>query len=124
MKQEELMIGDWVQSKSDQSIFQIKTHWDIYNAKDFEPIPITPEILEMNGFDKGSLLGCDVWTFDIQNGDNFDNISLRKIKYNKKHKWAVGLSIYGEGAGRFFIDNIHELQHALRLCKIDKEIEL
>lgn len=25
---------------------------------------------------------------------------------------------------RMYVSNVHELQHALRLCKIDKEIEL
>ena len=68
-----------------------------------EPIPLTPEILEKNGWTRDEL--CNEWF--IHYGPNlfgkcpevtiFDGVS---IKY------------------------VHELQHALRLCGIDKQIEL
>lgn len=99
-----------------------------------DPIPITPEILEKNGFYYGHTAGEE------------DNCVLA-CEYPKKG-WC-----YGEGAGEIKIifpnetdggliriDDecfdraiafvfgkqvfVHELQHALRLCGIDKEIEL
>lgn len=130
MKPEELMIGDYVMFNKD--VYKIeeisKKGWAhiIYNdgsecrvalssdyiLDDITPIPLTPEILEKNGFelqrDKSELgildtywLGSKLGAFRIHRLNNGDyQFGLAKIM------------------------NVHELQHALRLCGIDKEIEI
>lgn len=76
------------------------------------PIPLTPEILKKNGFelqrDKSELgtldtywLGNELGAFRIHRLNNGDyQFGLAKIKF------------------------VHQLQHALRLCGIDKEIKV
>ena len=77
-----------------------------------EPIPLTPEILEKNGFelqrDKSELgtldtywLGSEIGAFRIHKLNNGDyQFGLAKIKF------------------------VHQLQHAIRLCGISKNIEI
>ena len=123
MKANDLMIGDWVQRSfnmgnkvpckvvgiSTEITVQFETGARLYEAlKEVEPIPLTAEILEKNGF--------DVMVFD--NGDIiFAYGSLCIIE----HK---GLLTFKISDCRKRINYVHELQHALKLCGIDKEIEL
>lgn len=113
MKVEELSIGDWV--IDGENIAQItsitcdgiiETTFNEYsNIEAIEPIPLTPEILEKNGFVYNNLPFVQAWE---QNG----------------------LSIYGDGlinCGQnvsLKCQYVHQLQHILRDCDIDKEIEL
>jgi len=60
-----------------------------------EPIPLTPEILEKNGFSRN---GLDIAIFDRKGGDDF--------------------------VGAANLEFVHELQNALRLCGIEYEITL
>lgn len=85
--------------------------------ENIEPISITPEILEKNGFVKQDYAG---WVISEDFGrrfmsyrtDYFDG--LLKIVYAKDPLCDLCLKI----------KYVHELQHALRLCGIDKEIVL
>ena len=108
----DLMIGDWVEetnsgvgivwaiSFDDEHVVTLISN-DItqpfihVSMKDINPIPLTPEILVKNGF---STNGLDVSLFDRQGGDDF--VGAANIQY------------------------VHELQHVLRLCGIDKKIVL
>lgn len=89
---------------------------------DIEPIPISGEILEQNGwkhFGKDNkkldfhnmehwlLDKCEAWRLDDNTILNFRIIS------NDHHTQYVGKIQY-----------VHELQHVLRLCGIEKDIEL
>ena len=105
MNAKDLIVGDWVYD----TILKFNTrvemlslsgirgefHEKVWDEKTFEPIPLTPEILEKNGFSRN---GLDIALFDRKGGDDF-----------------VGASN---------LQCVHELQHALRLCGIEKEIEL
>lgn len=140
MKTSELMIGDWVNYRpgwvkeetgeveyESESMFPIKltcifedlVQYDdeftdgIINTievADYEifPIPLTAEILEKNGFVYNDLPFLQNWQ-------------------------QFGLSLYQGGNGyrincgenvSMKISSVHELQHAIRLCGIDKTIEL
>ena len=123
MKATDLMIGDWVvvHARVDK-IAKIEAI-DLQGVKtsiggpwmfdEIEPIPLTPEILEKNGWkttDRYRYNCGGVW-FDIINrgAEDFD----------------IEVSAYDGGfAYVATIYNVHELQHALRLCGIKKEIEL
>jgi len=148
MKAKELMIGDWVQisefCKYHGAIGRIKTlieHKDNENAyfkvflqnntihigiedicsDDIRPIPLTPEILEKNGFEKALQLS-NTEPSDIDEEGN------KHYSYNKTFWgwWQPDniLSIPANGLGWLNIKYVHQLQHALRLCGIEKEITL
>lgn len=133
MDSKDLMIGDWVLYEGEPyqirqlGIWGVNRDGEDYPAvcvgkpigigliierNEIEPIPLTPEILEQNGFRKESYievvggldtyyLGEEIGSFRIHRlQEGYYQFGLAKIKY------------------------VHELQHALRLCNILKEIEI
>lgn len=80
-------------------------------------IPITPEFLEKNGFEKCIWGGKASWRkyFQINNG------VLVCIDWRDGGIMHFGYMGYDS---KIPLHYVHKLQHALRLCGIDKEIEL
>lgn len=144
MKANELMLGDWVScgghyrkiqslefdnteeekcwfwSDEDQALCLLSEH---------EPISLTSEILEKNGI---------VFDYTIELRDDYGNpYEIKGYALHGTTKWGddyllqydedkdlhISTEIYGE-ITLHNINFIHELQHALRLCGIEKEIEL
>lgn len=135
MKPKELMIEDWVlkdmnfleddpmYTQTDYQPYQIirgedidlacETNWlgdDVY-----QPIPLTPEILEKNGFVKNKY---GEMTLELDNALGTTEIVLVPSYDEVYYWWKVNNELITK------IKSIHELQHALRLCGIDKEIEI
>lgn len=88
-----------------------------------EPIPISPEILEKNGFKRDNRYNyiykdnyCEVCV-SIVPKIKIDNIDLEDSPINVSIKGAL-FDI------NMIMSAIHELQQALRLCRIEKEIIL
>ena len=89
-----------------------------------QPIPLTPEILVKNGFraypnrrgyNNTTTYLSDDWRIEFKD----DTLT------NSFNKWSVHVDTEDmRTMGYFEITYVHELQHALRLCRIDKEIEL
>lgn len=129
MKANELMIGDWVQGflpNTNSKIVGILNDIQVaiygggayieLDVDDLQPIPLTPEILEKNGFVKSERF--DVW-----------KIIEEHLEIRVSH-WRVAI-IFIDDLGSDECEYsfprpkfVHELQHALRLCGIDKEIVL
>ena len=119
----ELMVGDWVICNH----YQDKPFSKQFGVADFakgeyefcDPIPLTEEILKKNGFEK--------YHNDEAPAEECYFFRL----FNKQCGWfdidSFGLE---EELGAEFtyhdinIHYVHTLQHLLRLCGIDKEIEL
>lgn len=142
MKANELMIGDWVMplKKKLKGIpgkvvtidggtgvcwIDSEDYSCLVPCSDVERIPLTPEILEKNGFEK-----LDFSHFQI--GD-------RRLVLDADGRWDGPLSWHwvitemdtnakGQSVVLDYyvatINHVHELQHALRLCGIEKEIVL
>ena len=142
MKAEDLMIGDWVDvyhELPDESGFYkplqvtgihrndgvcfghsvIESPWiDPEEFDASEPIPLTKEILLKNGFEHFSGGGCiikelddnEIPTLYIWDGNNsiyvVDYYSTNRYTYIKECKY------------------VHEFQHELKSCGIEKEIVL
>lgn len=117
MRATELMIGDWVRvpvlneknckvSSIASSHVALETDCSyvpmIYNV---EPIPLTAEILEKNRFERRA-------------NRMFFYIDDFYIQGHRNGEWSMVGMIYQKIKFRY----VHELQHALRLCGIDKEI--
>lgn len=132
MKANELMIGDYVIRKNVQKeiliIDTIDSIRDIVyldldglgiteKLENIEPIPLTAEILEKNGFIKHADY-C--WLISENNG-------RRLIEYRTDYlDGLLRISYAEEPFSKLMIKvkYVHELQHALRLCGINKEIEI
>lgn len=144
MRAEDLMVGDWVictypSINKPVRVAEIKTVADnklkiviydddislVFNETYIDPIPLTPEILEKNGFEK-----LDFSHFQI--GD-------RRLVLDADGRWDGPLSWHwvvtemstnakGQPVVLDYyvatINYVHQLQHALRLCGITKEIQI
>ena len=145
MKAEELMIGDIVLFNDSPYIIEelsakgwlhmtdTKYHLRVPMTSDYifdyiEGAPITPEILEVNGFDKKWHDRSRCVIFDPKNDHvtsivyNHHNatISIDDLPFNKVNKENQRNQKIEALGCRY----VHELQHAMRLCGIDKEIVL
>jgi hypothetical protein len=141
MKPEELMIGDWVMYEGHSyQIRQLGIYGEDRDGNDYpavcigkpqgigliverseiSPIPITPEILEKNGFvikKKWAQFGnfgdspLIMWHFEDD-----------KFLHNYKHE----LEIHQNDTGKVHVtvpcEYIHQLQQIMRICGINKEI--
>jgi hypothetical protein len=142
MRPRELMIGDYVIRKNVPNEILIVDTIDsirdiVYldldglgiteKIENIEPIPLTAEILEKNGFTGGEYKS---WTGDVW---YLEEEGFRKIGLTMSRKestlWGEKIKpLYPDSIGhKFAVPNIkfvHQLQHSLRLCGINKEIEI
>lgn len=91
-------------------------------AEYLDAIPLTPEILEKNDFKKQSFEG---WLFWKYQNDDYTKPSLYSIlwmtDYGVPH---LQIRSFSDKYGDFTksdIHYVHQLQHAFRLCGIEKE---
>lgn len=134
MKVSELMIGNWVLispmdcdpvakrvTAINYNSYRGKDYcdwidvdgWDELSEKEIQPIPITAEILKKNGWIK------DGHDEDAGDSYNYDN--------NKIWGWidegGMDIGFHGDNIC-MSIKYVHQLQHAMRLIGIEKEIVL
>ena len=133
IKISELSIGDWVKcngfkatiagySAESGSIHlltkQKNKMW--FGVESIEPILLTPEILEKNGF----------IDYEVGKGWYVLNVAgdLRVWLHRNSHDWTFQLMKWSplstHEIGKVFIKHTHQLQHALRLAGVEKEIEV
>lgn len=125
MEKEELMIGDWVyitEHPMKKEAKQVKPEHFLRSLVVFEPIPITPEILEKNGFEYVNIYPYPA--FRIDDKENRFAITVAFPEGNKTKRKYPFIEIDGRDVfvEHIIVNFIHELQHALRLCRIEKEI--
>ena len=117
MEVTDLMIGDWVRIKGHLDYDKVreiamdeKLQWYIsyacsmtlFRTYEFEPVPVTREILEKNGWKcKGDYMIMNIGDNTLYWVENLD-CRLYKNKYNM-----------------CTCKYVHQLQHALRLCGFD-----
>ena len=140
MKANELMIGDWVEctywTPSKQlKVAEIRRIVDdeikigvycddlvlIFRQPEVKPIPLTPEILEKNGFEKQ-------WQDNYEYLDDDENLNV--TFHPKSSNYTNGAYDYIDiekgclTINEMPITFVHELQHVLILCESEKEIIL
>lgn len=143
MKANELMVGDWVQFTSEQWLteedacplkvtcvgepkypdfypyIRIEGRNENYHIDLFQPISLTTEILEKNGFSGKMYAICEI--------DENRKLQFYYHEHRLKLYW-VGVDEYNNSSVvtdeifRCHCHYVHELQHALKLCHIEKTI--
>ena len=139
MKPTDIQLGDWFriryQNAENQTVttnFQVSQAikfkvtgstyvWSDENGnmgdiEKIEPIPLTDVILKKNGFDCSD---PEVKQYHFVEDGRGYHFSLRQM-YNRK-KENDGYSFYAFNVLSLVI-YVHELQHAFRVCGIEKEI--
>ena len=126
MDVKDLMIGDWIEDGYKKAQVTsitcdgiVETTAAISNIEVVDPIPLTENILVKNGFEK----------------NHNDEAPAEECYFYRLFAKPCGwfdIDAFGleEELGAEFtyhdinINYVHELQHLLRLCGVDKEIEL
>ena len=118
------MIGDWVyniHNQKPEQVCEIIEHMvmlaynDLYDYDEIELIPLTPEILEKNEF--------------VLKEDDMSVYGVNIAPYYTRNDVPFEVFCDGEPFAIWFkdpvnIEYVHQLQHALRLCGIKREIIL
>lgn len=117
MKATELQIGDWVKIKGHLDYNKVREiardenmQWYIsfacsatlFRAYEFEPIPLTTEILENNGW---------------KHSNNLMIVSIDDSDFYWSEEFGV---LYKNQYNMCNCKYVHQLQHALRLCGLDE----
>ena len=120
MKATELMIGDWIlYGDKPVKVLQLSENSKYDWVK---PIPLTPEMLEKNGFE---MFKYDGWVHYYR---IFGNSAIPFVLHS-----MIGGEMLSQEVGIFStstdtncgieVNYVHELQHALRLCRLNKLAE-
>lgn len=132
MKANEVMLGDWVMLTdpihNGEKVQVKEIHTDCYITVDggivpmFEPIPLTKEIVEKNfsffpyngeGAIEHYYLLDDYYDVEISEyTDGLWEVVVDEVEMSDMPTWKM------------YVCHVHELQHAMRLVGIEKEIEL
>lgn len=116
MKANELMIGDWIWDVEDRKPYQMTPlmvcglieHKE--NEERVQPVPLTTEILEKNGFmDKGKV--C------------YQEMAKGLLYARNENSYSISILFQNKAAVVMTTQYVHELQHALRLCGLTELTE-
>ena len=118
MEIKELQIGNWVlwfnkPCKVDLALLNTE-FTDKAISDNIQPIPLTSEILEKNGFehyDGGYNWELNGWRIHIELGPFYFSKRIRNKRLRIEYTSMESISV-------------HQLQQLLKLLQIDKEIEL
>ena len=134
MEATDLMNGDWViNANIPKQVLGVVGHKALFLEGKTKmwlplhacyPIPLTQEIFEKNGFERNEFGGYEIIIYD---GDVLE-INVEEIPICNKLFFHIRYSCLGVTYQRHCIDMqidfVHELQQALRLLGIEKEIVL
>lgn len=148
MKANELMIGDWVRIANvesnlamyrdamvrvceiykfdDYEKIKVRVGGNTYKvevSEELEPIPLTPEILEKNGMNLFNRKTNSLME-ECKHSDIFEEDDNYRVELSLDYDGSIRWTINGDEYTIMPLDYVHQLQHALRLCGIEKEIKL
>jgi hypothetical protein len=141
MKCSDLQIGDYVRFKRTKEpvwVFEIDGDRNIINNEpdgycseknigidDVEPIPLTPEILERNGFNKVPQQGCSnpyYWMMEKYEEESEELLYRIKAYKTLFRGMCVSIDNYADCEPIKYskqMEHVHELQNALRICSLN-----
>ena len=86
----------------------------------FSPIPLRPEILAANGFEYNKKVFADTWCWTNEKDTMIEAGMFKDDAYLRIVQLVKGL----QQDSRFGVKHVHQLQRALRLAGVEKEIKL
>lgn len=149
MKAKDLMIGDIVQLSNNAplppkyvSVHAIKYNHNFtdsylldivfcdsgviqfnYSLRSVEPIPLTPEILEKNSDGGFFYHDCPIIGYNGKRSTCHIGRASLYVEWERiSMKPYIEIHGLGDTFYKNFVAGVHELQHALKLCGINKEI--
>ena len=123
MEAKELMIDDWVyntHNRQPEQVCEIRERMvmlaynDLYDYDEIEPIPLTEEILKANGYEEH--VG-EKGMYGVTIAPYFKRDDSPKV-FCDGNPFAVWFDDPVD------IKYVHQLQHVLRLCGVEKEMKL
>ena len=131
MKIEDLMIGDWYYWEAEGKKYPMQVTKDTFRLSDedisnFQPIPLTQEILEKNFI----MYDLEYFIPEYPNhnpeaNDHFSIYHYKGLSYIWKTEYIE--DFYGDESKSVCVTSmkyVHDLQHFLKSCVINKEIIL
>ena len=122
---DEIMVGDWMYITDHpmrKEAKQVKPEHFLRSLVIFEPIPLTKEILEKNGFERDECIPQEKYYNGIDNRVILHN---DKEYMNSVNEWYVHIDSKDYcSIAHCELTYLHELQHLLTLCKIDFEFSV
>lgn len=122
MKATDLMIGDWYYWKAEGKMYPYQVTAEDFvkgEISNFQPIPLTPKIFEKNGFSHKNSVTAYMFSY-VEYRDNKGDFDLYICNGVREGSSCGEINEFQFTAIRY----VHEFQHALKLCKIEKEIVL
>jgi hypothetical protein len=122
----ELMIDDWVYIKDypmRKEAKKVTPQHFVRSLVEFEPIPLTTEILLKNGFED---LGCGEYYFADENGNRvlLDTRGGEEYMTTNDSWFAQAHNNEFDVIGSIELTYVHELQHFFKSCKLNIVIVL
>ena len=119
MKIDNLMLGDWVLDKRTKRPLRVNPFMAEMEVPEWEPMFLTTEIIEKNGFewiknkivDEAYVLTKTFW-------DEEPELIIRRFDFNE----SFVICTSRDNMALISIAYVHEFQHLLKLCDIDKEV--
>lgn len=133
MKLKDVMIEDWVKCCNperdghqidliDFVNYQVGVDGELYAPNMLRPIPLTPEIMERNGFVNKRNNWMQLGNFGDQ---PLMMWYLKDDKILHAHKYQMEIHYSAKNCHCCFMcEYVHQFQHALKLVGIEKEIVL
>lgn len=119
MEAKELQIGDWVFDERFNKYHKVDLENDFHficsGETCFKPIPLTPEILEKIGFELCEGSNYE-WCAYIKDGV----VSYIVYVTPLRSKMSIEIADTGHVIFDWFVDSIHQMQHALRLYGLNE----
>lgn len=137
LNKEDLMIGDWVIIKDYPMDFRqekMTANHFVRSLCEFEAIPLNRDFLLNNGFVFSrveSIYGYGIFELKTEQcflrySNKHGDIQIYKARMGGIDPESTNCTHRGDryeiNCGQFRISYVHELQHILKLCKIDLEL--
>lgn len=115
----ELMIGDWVFDECFNKYHKVDLENDFHficsGETCFKPILLTPEILEKNGFEL-----CEDSNYEFCAYIKSGVVSYIVYITPLRSKMSIEIADTGHVVFDWFVDDVSQMQHALRLCGLNE----
>lgn len=119
---ENLMLFDWVLDTQSKLPLRVNPFMAEMEVPEWEPIPLTPELLEKNGFEREKLITLYNHFTGI---DNRVSLNDDFMSMNSKNMWSVHIDSEDYCTiAHCELTYLHQLQALLNICKIDFEFNV